>query len=156
MTRRVRRRAEDSGSVGGDRCACRPTPHCTLWLICYSPQRYHSTSSSARAPATTRRRNRCRFGGTHDNMLGTCTCFFCFLLCRVPYPPRVGVSARCAQGVYFMGALSDYGEMVGRHFALTFEIVDASAEQRTRGRKKSEGQEDINKPYQVCQKGSII
>ncbi|CAM9580319.1 unnamed protein product [Pylaiella littoralis] len=98
--------------------------------------------------------------GTLDLVVGTMSGEVVALSANVPvHPlntwrsqvrgPANGFAHGGYQGVYFMEALSDYGEMVGRHFALTFEIVDASAEQRTRGRKKSEGQEDINKPYQV-------
>lgn len=54
------------------------------------------------------------------------------------------------QGVYFVGA-AGYGEMVGRHFALTFEIVDVSVAGKRIGdrrRGSSEGQAGT-KPYQV-------
>lgn len=53
--------------------------------------------------------------------------FLVFLHHAVVFPGQHGGS----QGVYFVGAASDYGEMVGRHFALTFEIVDRSTRTTT-------------------------
>lgn len=61
------------------------------------------------------------------------------------------------QGVYVLGEASDYGEMVGRHFALTFEIVDRVADKR-KGLAPggATGNGGTNKPYQVCKKSKFF
>ncbi|CAM9555341.1 unnamed protein product [Ectocarpus fasciculatus] len=80
--------------------------------------------------------------GTLDLIVGTMSGEVVALSANVPYHPLNAWTSQVRgptngfthggyQGVYFVGAPSDYGEMVGRHFALTFEIVDRSTRTKT-------------------------
>ncbi|CBJ28983.1 conserved unknown protein [Ectocarpus siliculosus] len=80
--------------------------------------------------------------GTLDLIVGTMSGEVVALSANVPYHPLNAWTSQVRgptngfthggyQGVYFVGAASDYGEMVGRHFALTFEIVDRSTRTAT-------------------------
>eukprot|EP00752_Nemacystus_decipiens_P003264 g3021.t1 len=98
--------------------------------------------------------------GTLDLVVGTMSGEVVALSTNVPFHPLNAWTSQVRgplngfthggyQGVYFVGA-SDYDEMVGRHFALTFEIVDAPEARKGRGDDgvNAEGHAGT-KPYQI-------
>ncbi|CAN0204749.1 unnamed protein product, partial [Scytosiphon promiscuus] len=99
--------------------------------------------------------------GTLDLVVGTMSGEVVALSANVPFHPLNAWSSQVRgplngfthggyQGVYVLGSPSDYGEMVGRHFALTFEIVDRAAEKRKlQSPGAATGTRGTNKPYQV-------